>query len=224
MLTVTVVLVSLVLGPGARAAAGPQVPRPRRRPHAADRAVPGGAGRGGPAVEARASTTRSTACSTACSPGSGTLRRDARSRTGSPSYPMRAVEAALVWQWTPFMMLILLAGLQSRPATCSRRPRVDGAERLADLPPHDPAAPAPVPGTGRPARLDLRGAELRRGLHHHLGRPGHRQPAVHHLPDASPPTTTAWPRPPAWSWSSASIIIATFALRVSRRLFREEAK
>ncbi|WP_143674669.1 carbohydrate ABC transporter permease, partial [Streptomyces caniscabiei] len=28
--------------------------------------------------------------------------------------PLLAVEAALVWQWTPFMMLILLAGLQSR--------------------------------------------------------------------------------------------------------------
>src|SRR6266498_1817840 len=29
--------------------------------------------------------------------------------------PMPAVVAALVWQWTPFMMLILLAGLQSQP-------------------------------------------------------------------------------------------------------------
>src|SRR3954468_20147417 len=31
------------------------------------------------------------------------------------SFPMPAVIAALVWQWTPFMMLILLAGLQSQP-------------------------------------------------------------------------------------------------------------
>ena len=29
--------------------------------------------------------------------------------------PLTAVVAALVWQWTPFMMLIMLAGLQSRP-------------------------------------------------------------------------------------------------------------
>src|SRR5439155_10406035 len=29
--------------------------------------------------------------------------------------PLPAVVTALVWQWTPFMMLILLAGLQSRP-------------------------------------------------------------------------------------------------------------
>ena len=31
------------------------------------------------------------------------------------TFPMPAVIAALVWQWTPFMMLILLAGLQSQP-------------------------------------------------------------------------------------------------------------
>jgi hypothetical protein len=30
------------------------------------------------------------------------------------STPLLAIEASLVWQWTPFMMLILLAGLQSR--------------------------------------------------------------------------------------------------------------
>src|SRR5690349_15747452 len=31
------------------------------------------------------------------------------------TFPMAAVVVALVWQWTPFMMLILLAGLQSQP-------------------------------------------------------------------------------------------------------------
>src|SRR5258708_37460164 len=31
------------------------------------------------------------------------------------SMPLGAVEASLIWQWTPFMMLIILAGLQSRP-------------------------------------------------------------------------------------------------------------
>jgi sorbitol/mannitol transport system permease protein len=38
-----------------------------------------------------------------------------------------AVEAALVWQWTPFMMLILLAGLQSRDPEQIEAARVDGA-------------------------------------------------------------------------------------------------
>ncbi|WP_033823103.1 carbohydrate ABC transporter permease [Kitasatospora sp. MBT63] len=41
--------------------------------------------------------------------------------------PLLAVEASLVWQWTPFMMLILLAGLQSRPAEAVEAARVDGA-------------------------------------------------------------------------------------------------
>lgn len=41
--------------------------------------------------------------------------------------PLIAVEVALVWQWTPFMMLILLAGLQSRPLDVLEAARVDGA-------------------------------------------------------------------------------------------------
>ncbi|WNI19508.1 sugar ABC transporter permease [Streptomyces sp. ITFR-21] len=41
--------------------------------------------------------------------------------------PLLSVEASLVWQWTPFMMLILLAGLQSRPADVTEAARVDGA-------------------------------------------------------------------------------------------------
>jgi len=41
--------------------------------------------------------------------------------------PKLAVEASLVWQWTPFMMLILLAGLQSRPTDVVEAARVDGA-------------------------------------------------------------------------------------------------
>ncbi|MFF3525434.1 carbohydrate ABC transporter permease [Streptomyces rubiginosohelvolus] len=41
--------------------------------------------------------------------------------------PLIAIEASLVWQWTPFMMLILLAGLQSRPAEIMEAARLDGA-------------------------------------------------------------------------------------------------
>ncbi|MFE3601732.1 carbohydrate ABC transporter permease [Streptomyces sp. NPDC059096] len=41
--------------------------------------------------------------------------------------PLLAVEAALIWQWTPFMMLILLAGLQSRPAEIMEAAKLDGA-------------------------------------------------------------------------------------------------
>ncbi|MFI5958755.1 carbohydrate ABC transporter permease [Cryptosporangium sp. NPDC051539] len=41
--------------------------------------------------------------------------------------PLAAVVASLVWQWTPFMMLILLAGLQSQPLDALEAARVDGA-------------------------------------------------------------------------------------------------
>ncbi|MCP3805182.1 sugar ABC transporter permease [Allokutzneria sp. A3M-2-11 16] len=41
--------------------------------------------------------------------------------------PLTAVIAALVWQWTPFMMLILLAGLQSRPQDAVEAAFIDGA-------------------------------------------------------------------------------------------------
>ncbi|MGC9538691.1 carbohydrate ABC transporter permease [Streptomyces sp. UG1] len=41
--------------------------------------------------------------------------------------PLIAVEASLIWQWTPFMTLILLAGLQSRDPQLLEAARVDGA-------------------------------------------------------------------------------------------------
>jgi sorbitol/mannitol transport system permease protein len=42
-------------------------------------------------------------------------------------YPLSSVMAALIWQWTPFMMLLLLAGLQSMPTDQLEAARVDGA-------------------------------------------------------------------------------------------------
>ncbi len=41
--------------------------------------------------------------------------------------PLLAIIASLVWQWTPFMMLILLAGLQGRPLDVVEAARIDGA-------------------------------------------------------------------------------------------------
>ena len=43
------------------------------------------------------------------------------------TFPMPAVIVALVWQWTPFMMLILLAGLQSQPEDVLEAARIDRA-------------------------------------------------------------------------------------------------
>jgi sorbitol/mannitol transport system permease protein len=42
-------------------------------------------------------------------------------------HPTMAIAATLVWQWTPFMMLIMLAGLQSQPADVLEAAKVDGA-------------------------------------------------------------------------------------------------
>jgi sorbitol/mannitol transport system permease protein len=41
--------------------------------------------------------------------------------------PLVSIEIALIWQWTPFMMLILLAGLQSRPLDVIEAAGIDGA-------------------------------------------------------------------------------------------------
>src|ERR1700753_4091098 len=46
------------------------------------------------------------------------------------SYPKAAVITTLVWQWTPFMMLILLAGLQSQSTELLEGARVGGAHAL----------------------------------------------------------------------------------------------
>jgi polyol transport system permease protein len=43
------------------------------------------------------------------------------------THPMASVIAMVVWQWTPFEMLILLAGLQSQPHDVLEAARVDGA-------------------------------------------------------------------------------------------------
>jgi sorbitol/mannitol transport system permease protein len=43
------------------------------------------------------------------------------------SYPKTTIITTLVWQWTPFMMLILLAGLQAQSTEILEAARVDGA-------------------------------------------------------------------------------------------------
>ncbi|MEO8749121.1 sugar ABC transporter permease [Dermatophilaceae bacterium Sec6.4] len=43
------------------------------------------------------------------------------------SHPLGSIVVSLVWQWTPFMMLILLAGLQGRPMDVIEAAKVDGA-------------------------------------------------------------------------------------------------
>jgi sorbitol/mannitol transport system permease protein len=49
------------------------------------------------------------------------------------TFPLASVIAILVWQWTPFMMLILLAGLQSLPQEQIEAARIDGAGSFSSL-------------------------------------------------------------------------------------------
>ena len=42
-------------------------------------------------------------------------------------FPLTMVMVELIWQWTPFMMLLILAGLQSMPRDILEAGRVDGA-------------------------------------------------------------------------------------------------
>jgi len=55
------------------------------------------------------------------------------------TFPGASIVLVMVWQWSPFMMLILLAGLQSQPEEPLEAARVDGANgfqifRLLTLP------------------------------------------------------------------------------------------
>jgi sorbitol/mannitol transport system permease protein len=45
-------------------------------------------------------------------------------------FPMTTIVIVAVWQWTPFMMIILLSGLQSQPTDILEAARVDGAGGL----------------------------------------------------------------------------------------------
>ncbi|WP_370970565.1 carbohydrate ABC transporter permease [Amycolatopsis sp. cg9] len=44
-------------------------------------------------------------------------------------FPLASVMAQIVWQWTPFMMLLILAGLQSQSKEVLEAAAVDGASR-----------------------------------------------------------------------------------------------
>jgi sorbitol/mannitol transport system permease protein len=46
-------------------------------------------------------------------------------------HPTTSIIIVLIWQWTPFMMLIMLAGLQSQPSDVLEAAKVDGATPFA---------------------------------------------------------------------------------------------
>ena len=210
--------------PGARPApgpaAGPQLPGPRRGPHPADRAVPAWSRWPRRCSGSTCSTTPSTACFNGLlhwivgRPAARLGLQDAAARRrGLPGVAVDAVHDA-----DP-------AGGAAEPSDREQVEAawVDGASDWQVFRYIYAAAPAPLPGTGRPARLDLHRPELRRRLHDHLRRPGHREPAVHRLPDFYQAHENGLASAAGVLVVIGSIIIATFALRVVSSLFREEA-
>jgi multiple sugar transport system permease protein len=57
------------------------------------------------------------------------VNTDALTWTASPKLAMAAVIIADVWQWTPFIFLILLAGLQAIPQEPYEAALIDGSSR-----------------------------------------------------------------------------------------------
>ena len=53
-----------------------------------------------------------------------------RSWTGDPSTALLSVIVTDIWQWTPFMMILLLSGLQSLPQEPYEAAQIDGASKL----------------------------------------------------------------------------------------------
>ncbi|WP_341856693.1 sugar ABC transporter permease [Brachybacterium sp. GPGPB12] len=103
-------------------------------------------------------------------------------------FPMLSIIIALVWQWTPFMMSLLLAGLQSQTGDVLEAAQMDGAGTWTTFVhitlPHLRFYLELSVLAGR----DLRGQHLRPDLPHDRGRARHgvREPAVLHLPARLP--------------------------------------
>src|SRR5258706_430372 len=52
---------------------------------------------------------------------------------GSPALALPSIMLMDIWQWTPFMFIVLLAGLQAIPVDLMEAGRVDGATHLQTL-------------------------------------------------------------------------------------------
>lgn len=167
-------------GPRPGPAPGPEVPGPGPGPHPADRPLPGGARGGGPALEACALQPR-------IRPVQWVV-----ALCGRPTARLDLQHPAARGRGLPGLAVDPVHDADPAGGTTEPRPAADGSraggrrQRLADLPLSDAPAPAPLPRTGRAARLDLHRPELRRGLHDHVRRPGHGQPPLHRLPELLP--------------------------------------
>ena len=122
---VSTVTLEFLLGFGARAAHPSQRALDTGAAHAAAGADDAGTRGGRPALEAAAAGRFRHGDATTCMP-SGVLSRDA-AIFSDPDLVMPAIIAIDVWQWTPFVTLVVLAGLMSLPREPFEAATMDGA-------------------------------------------------------------------------------------------------
>jgi ABC-type spermidine/putrescine transport system permease subunit I len=90
----------------------------------------------------------------------------------SPQLVVPVMAMLDTWQWTPFVALLVLGGLQTMPDGVAEAAAIDGA-RLRHAALHHPAV-ADADAVHRHGAAQRRPAALLRpDLHHHPGRPGH---------------------------------------------------
>ena len=96
-----------------------------------------------------------------------------------------ALMLADAWQWTPFMFVILLAGLSALPAEPYEAAEMDGANRWQTFVPHHVAADGADDPAGRDLPAARRGQTVRHRLHDDRRRAGqqHLHGVVLPLPD-----------------------------------------
>ena len=85
-------------------------------------------------------------------------------------YPMQSIIVIVVWRWAPFMMIIMLAGMQALSDEVREAGRVDGASGAPGVPVHRPAAPQAVHAAVRAVRRDLHLRGVRQHRDDHPGR------------------------------------------------------
>ena len=96
------------------------------------------------------------------------------------THALGSVIVVMIWQWTPFMTLIVLAGLQGQPADVLEAAKVDGAGALATFREFTFPFLRPYIELGILLGLDLPGQRVRRGPadDQRRTRDRHYQPAV----------------------------------------------
>jgi len=99
------------------------------------------------------------------------VNTEALTWTASPTLALASVIAVDIWQWTPFIFLVLLAGLQAIPKSLMK-PRHRWVERVADLSSRNTSAAEACDSHCVAASHDGPAASVRSDIHTDRGGPG----------------------------------------------------